>query len=149
MSKKVFYSCLKAFFVGLVLLLLYAPILLLAVYSFDETNMIGRFKGFSFVHYVNLFTDPNVLSMIGNTLLVAAVAATLSTVLGTAGALGMFYCKKRVKTAIHAVSQIHVRGRQPVHPRDRALLLFAARRAHGDLHPLRRALGHAQAQADG
>ncbi len=106
--KKTLLSCLKWGFVGLVLLLCYSPILLLAVYSFDKTDMIGKFEGFSFAHYSALFTNPKVLGMIGNTLLLAFLAATLSTVLGTAGALGMYYCKKRVKGTIHAVSQIPV-----------------------------------------
>ncbi len=108
MNKQTLFKCLKAGFVGLILLLLYAPILLLAIYSFDKTNMIGRFRGFSFDHYVDLFTDPNVLGMIGNTLLLALSAAVLSTVLGTVGALGMYYCKKRVKAAVTAINQIPV-----------------------------------------
>ncbi len=107
-KKTVFKRCLQAAFVGLILLILYAPILLLAVYSFDKTDMIGRFEGFSFDHYVALFADSKVLNMIGNTVVLALVSATLSTVLGTVGALGMFYCKKRVKSAIHGVSQIPV-----------------------------------------
>ncbi|MBR7186629.1 MAG: ABC transporter permease [Clostridia bacterium] len=101
-------NCLQVAFVGLVLLFLYLPILLLAVYSFDATDMIGRFEGFSLTHYAALFSDQKVLGMIGNTFLLAFLAAALSTVLGTAGALGMFYCKKRMKAAIHAVSQIPV-----------------------------------------
>ncbi len=109
MNKKTLaVKCLKAAFVGLVLLVLYTPILLLAVYSFDKTDMIGRFEGFSLRHYAALFADAKVLGMIGKTFLLAFVAATLSTVLGTAGALGMFYCKKRVRTAIHGVSQIPI-----------------------------------------
>ncbi len=106
--KNTVLKCLKAGFIGLILLLLYAPILLLAVYSFDKTTLIGQFRGFSFVHYINLFTDSNVLGMIGNTLLLAVVAALLSTLLGTAGALGMYYCKKRVKGAMQALNQIPV-----------------------------------------
>ncbi len=107
-KKKLLLSCLKWAFVGLALLLLYAPILLLAVYSFDKTDMIGKFEGFSLVHYAALFSDSKVLGMIGNTLLLALAAAVLSTLLGTTGALGMFYCKKRIKSAIHVVSQIPV-----------------------------------------
>ncbi len=107
-NKQLLIKCLKAFFVGLVLLLLYAPILLLAVYSFDKTNMIGRFEGFSFTHYAALFQNSKVLGMIGNTFLLAFVAATLSTILGTMGALGMFYSKKRMKMLIHGASQIPV-----------------------------------------
>ena len=108
MKHTVLKNCLKAFVVGLVLLLLYLPILLLAVYSFDKTNMIGRFEGFSFTHYAALFQNSKVLGMIGNTFLLAFLAAILSTVLGTMGALGMFYSKKRVKMLINGASQIPV-----------------------------------------
>ena len=108
MKKDIAIKSLKAAFVGLILLLLYMPILLLAVYSFNSSNTIGGWGDFSFVHYNKLFGDPVILKMIGNTVLLALVAAALSTVLGTAGALGMFYCKKRVKTALHGVSQIPV-----------------------------------------
>ncbi len=101
-------KCLKAFFVGLVLLILYLPILLLAIYSFDKTDMIGKFEGFSLTHYKALFSDSKVLGMIGNTFLLAFLAAVLSTVLGTVGAIGMFYSRKRMKTLIHGVSQIPV-----------------------------------------
>ena len=106
--KAVLLKCLKWGFVGLVLALLYAPILLLAVYSFSSTDIIGTSGSFSLAHYSKLFGDPVILDMIGNTLLLAVVAATLSTILGTVGALGMYYCKKRVKAAIHSVSQIPV-----------------------------------------
>ena len=108
MKKDIAMKCLKAAFVGFILLLLYLPILLLAVYSFNSVNNIGGWGEFSFVHYSKLFGDPVILKMIGNTVLLALIAAALSTVLGTAGALGMFYCKKRVKAALHGVSQIPV-----------------------------------------
>ncbi len=108
MKKQIVFKCLKAGFIGLVLLLLYAPILLLAVYSFIGTDIIGKAGAFSWEHYEKLFGDPVILGMIGNTLLLALLAALLSTVLGTVGALGMFYCKKRVKAIVHGVSQIPV-----------------------------------------
>ncbi len=108
MKKQLAGKCFKAAFVGLVLLILYAPILLLAVYSFISTDIIGQAGTFSLQHYVKLFGDPIILEMIGNTLLLAFLAAFLSTVLGTLGALGMFYCKKRVKAVLHGASQIPV-----------------------------------------
>lgn len=70
--------------------------------------MIGTWGEFSFKHYAKLFGDPAILEMIGNTLLLAFSAAVLSTVLGTAGALGMYYTKKKVKTTLNTVSQIPV-----------------------------------------
>ena len=108
MKKQLVFKCLKAGFIGLVLLLLYAPILLLAVYSFNSVDHIGMWGELSLVHYRKLLGDPVILDMIGNTLLLALVSATLSTILGTVGALGMFYCKKRVKAVIHGASQIPV-----------------------------------------
>ncbi len=101
-------KCLKWFYIGLMLLFLYAPILLLAVYSFNSVDMIGTWGEFSFRHYAKLFGDPVILEMIGNTLVLALSAAVLSTVLGTAGALGIYYCKKRIRTVLGGVSQIPI-----------------------------------------
>lgn len=108
MKKKILCQCLKVSFVGLVLLILYAPILLLAIYSFNSVNNIGSWGDFSFIHYQKLFADPSILKMIGNTVGLALIAASLSTILGTAGALGMFYCKKRVKATMQIANQIPV-----------------------------------------
>ena len=106
--KGILVNCCKAVFIGLVLLFLYAPILLLAVYSFIDTDVIGTTGEFSFVHYTALFTDAKVLEMIVNTLVLAFVSAALSTILGTLGALGIYYSKKRTKTVMGAVNRIPI-----------------------------------------
>mgnify|MGYP005810813329 FL=1 len=106
--KHLLLDCCKAIFIGLVLLFLYAPILLLAVYSFIGTDIIGTSGEFSLVHYVSLFTDPKVLTMIGNTISLALATAALSTILGTLGAIGMYYSKRRTKTMLGAVSRIPI-----------------------------------------
>ena len=109
MNKKTLAAkCVKAIFIGLVLLLLYAPILLLAVYSFIDTDVIGTSGSFSLTHYTKLFTDSRVLTMIGNTFGLAFASAALSTLLGTLGAIGMYYCKRRVKTAMSVASRIPI-----------------------------------------
>ena len=101
-------KCLKAFYIGLILLILYAPILLLAVYSFNEVDTLGPMGEFSLKHYIKLFGDPAILEMIVNTVVLALVAAALSTVLGTAGAIGMFYSKRRTRALMNGVNQIPV-----------------------------------------
>ena len=106
--KHLLLDCCKAIFIGLVLLFLYAPILLLAVYSFIGTDIIGTSGEFSLVHYVSLFTDPKVLTMIGNTISLALASAALYTILGTLGAIGMHYSKRRTKTMLGAVSRIPI-----------------------------------------
>ena len=94
--------------IGMVLLFLYAPILILAVYSFTESTMIGAIRGFSFDNYITLFTTPELLQMILGTMALAFFVATISTILGTAGAVGTFYSKKTAQHAIELANQIPV-----------------------------------------
>lgn len=93
---------------ALVLLFIYAPILLLVVYSFTESHVIGRWEGFSFELYAQLFRDAEIMQILFNTVWLALVAAALSTVLGTAGAIGIFYSRRRVAKPLQAASQIPV-----------------------------------------
>ena len=98
----------KPLFIALVLLFLYAPILILMVYSFTDATNIGAIRGFSLHNYVTLFTTPELTDMIIGTLLLAVGSAALATILGTFGAIGAFYSKKRVGTFIGTLNQIPV-----------------------------------------
>ena len=93
---------------ALVLLFIYAPILLLVVYSFTESHVIGRWEGFSFELYAQLFRDAEIMQILFNTVWLALAAAGLSTILGTAGAIGIFYSRRRVAKPLQAMSQIPV-----------------------------------------
>ena len=94
--------------IGMVLLFLYAPILILAVYSFTESTMIGAIRGFSLQNYITLFTTPELLQMIFGTITLAFIVAIFSTILGTAGAVGTFYSKKNSQRIIELANQIPV-----------------------------------------
>lgn len=98
----------KSILLGAVLLFLYLPILILAVYSFTDATNIGVIRGFSFHNYVTLFTTPELIQMILGTLTLAVVAALLATVLGTMGAIGAFYSKKGMASAISTMNQVPV-----------------------------------------
>lgn len=91
-----------------VLLFLYAPILILVVYSFTDATMIGAIRGFSLHNYVTLFTTPELIQMIVGTFVLAIVVAALSTVLGTMGAIGSFYSKRKAQGSIELLNQIPV-----------------------------------------
>jgi spermidine/putrescine transport system permease protein len=95
-------------FIGLVLVFLYAPILILAVYSFTEAANIGAIRSFSMHNYVTLFTTPELRDMILGTLALALGSACLATILGTIGAIGSFYSSKKVSSGISTVNQIPV-----------------------------------------
>ena len=104
MMKKIF----SASWVSLVLLFMYLPIIILAVYSFTDSTTIGAIRNFSLSNYETLFTTPELINMIIGTLVLALVVSLLSVVLGTTGAIGAFYSKKVPRTFIRNANQIPV-----------------------------------------
>ncbi len=119
-------SSLKWLFIGLVLLFIYAPILLLTVYSFNASETISTWEGFSFDHYAYFFNMENQpLPIVLQTLLLAVVVATLSTVLGTIGSIGIFYSKKRTASLLNGINQIPVINAEVVTAISFAFLIVA------------------------
>ena len=98
----------KTAFIIFVLLFIYAPILLLAVYSFTDATQIGAIRGFSLDNYITLFTTPELRDMILGTLALAVGAAAIATILGTIGAIGAFYSKKSVSAVLSTMNQVPV-----------------------------------------
>lgn len=98
----------KSFVILFVLLFLYLPILILAVYSFTDATQIGAIRGFSLHNYVTLFTTPELRDMIFGTVLLAFSSAVIATVLGTIGAIGSFYSGQKASSAISTMNQIPV-----------------------------------------
>lgn len=98
----------SASWLGIVLLFIYLPILILAVYSFLDTPIIGASGNFSMQNYVTLFTTPELKEMILGTLSLALKCAVISTILGTMGAIGAFYSKKGMKGFVVTANQIPI-----------------------------------------
>lgn len=104
-------------YIYLILLLMYLPILILIAFSFSGVTSIGDSVAegeswFSLVYWQNLFSDTKIANEIwvalGNTLIVAIVSALIATILGTLGAIGAFYSKKKAQKAIEVSTQIPV-----------------------------------------
>ena len=109
MKKKFsFTEFLSKFYVYILLLVMYAPLLLLIVFSFTNTKIIGKWDGFSLHLYEALFKDAEIMQAFGNTFLVAISSAVVSTILGTMGAIGIFYSGKRSKAIMEGISNIPV-----------------------------------------
>lgn len=104
MMKKIW----KSFVIVFVLLFLYLPILILAVYSFTDATQIGAIRGFSLNNYITLFTTPELRDMILGTIVLAFSSAVIATILGTVGAIGSFYSGKKVSSAISTMNQVPV-----------------------------------------
>ena len=95
-------------YLAIILLLIYAPILLLLFASFSSARIIGEGGTFSFEWYIKLFQSERVMGILLNTVLLAVIAATLSTVVGTMGAIGIFYSNKRTSALLQGANQIPV-----------------------------------------
>ncbi|MEE1162408.1 MAG: ABC transporter permease, partial [Lachnospiraceae bacterium] len=102
------WKIIRRAFLFLVLLFLYLPILILAVYSFTESTNIGAIRSFSLQNYVTLFTTPELTGMIAGTVILALGSAAIATVLGTIGAIGAFYSRKNASSFITTLNQIPV-----------------------------------------
>ncbi len=96
-------------YIFLVLILMYVPILVLIAYSFSTSQQIGQPLGtFTFKLYGDLFKNKDIMVALGNTLILAVISAAVSTLLGTIGAIGTFYSKKRSRAIIENINQIPV-----------------------------------------
>lgn len=85
---------------------LYAPILVLIVFSFNDSKSRTVWAGFSFKWYVELLGDSRILSALATTLEVSVIAMVISTILGTMAAIGFFNMRKRTRTVCMAVNNI-------------------------------------------
>jgi spermidine/putrescine transport system permease protein len=81
-------------YIFLIFAFLYAPLLIIALFSFNSTNSTSVFSEFSFRWYKELFKDEDTLAALKNTLILAAVSSAISTVIGTAAAVGISKMKK-------------------------------------------------------
>lgn len=95
-------------YLSIILFIMYAPILLLIVYSFTDTTNIGPWNGFNFTLYGEMFRNEEIMEALLNTILIAVASSVVSTILGTLGAIGIFYSGKKAKAALNGITQIPV-----------------------------------------
>ena len=96
-------------YLWLLLAMLYAPILIIAVFSFTEAKVLGNWTGFSTKLYTSLFSGGvhhSLLSAIENTIIIAIVAAAISTMLGSVAAIGIHNLYGRKKMVINTLNNI-------------------------------------------
>ena len=113
-TKETALKILAKVFIYLVLLLMYAPLVYITIFSFTDHQVTGKWSGFSMDNYITLFsstnkTAQNIWDAALNTALVALTAASIATVLGTLGAIGIYYTRKKwLKNTLDFVTQIPV-----------------------------------------
>jgi len=98
----------KRSYVALLLLFLYAPILTLIIFSFNDSKSRAKWEGFTLKWYKNMLADPVIAKSLYYTLLIAFAAAIISTLIGTLAAIGMHYMKKIPKRFLLNVTYLPV-----------------------------------------
>ncbi len=99
---------LQKFYLFLVFAFLYAPILFLMVFSFNNSKLKTSWNGFTFKWYGELFRNSEILSSFYNSLMVAVLATIFATVLGTFAAIGIYYMKNWKKSIALNINYIPV-----------------------------------------
>ncbi|MDD4839274.1 MAG: ABC transporter permease [Clostridia bacterium] len=107
MVKKIF----EKFYLFIILAILYAPIVLIIVYSFSNSSNFSFENGFSFDAYVSIFNSAKsgtLARAIGNTFFIAIVSTIFSVILGTCAAIGIFSLGRKTRRVIENVNQFPI-----------------------------------------
>lgn len=99
-------------FVFIMLALVYAPLVYISIYSFTDTKVMGEWGETGLTAYANLFGEAEGLELLGaarNTAIVAVVSTIIAVVLGTLGAIGIFYSRHKLwKNTLQFMNQIPI-----------------------------------------
>jgi spermidine/putrescine transport system permease protein len=90
-------------FSALVYVFLYAPLLVLVVFSFNRGRLTAAWEGFTLAWYAKLFANPQILSSLRNSLIVAAASTVICTIVGTAASLAFFRHRFSKQAALDAL----------------------------------------------
>lgn len=91
-SKKITFA---NFYLFLVFALLYLPIFYLIFYAFNAGGSMNGFTGFTWENFQAVFEDTRLIIILLDTFKLAFLSALLATIIGTFGAMGIYYAKKR------------------------------------------------------
>jgi len=90
-----------------VYVLLYAPLLIMMFFSFNESKSTSVFTGFSLKWYIELFSKRDIMEALRNTLILAVLSALIATVLGTVAAVGLYKMRnKYLYTTMNTVTNL-------------------------------------------
>ena len=98
-------------YIFLLLVVLYAPIVFILIFSFTEAKSLGNWTGFSTALYQNLFTGSmqnsgGLIAAVKNTLLIALAASLVATMLGTIAAIGIHHLTGRKRQTMNFLNNI-------------------------------------------
>lgn len=99
---------LKRFYTWLIFSFLYAPIIVLIVFSFNSSKSRGSWDGFTFKWYLELFQSSEILTSLYYTLTIGLLSSLFATLIGTAAAIGIHNMGKKTKLLVMNLTYLPV-----------------------------------------
>lgn len=87
-------------YLAVVYLFLYAPIVVLIVFSFNDSKSRNTWAGFTTKWYTQLFSNELIIKSLLNTLLLALISSVIATIIGTMAALGISSMKRKQRNFV-------------------------------------------------
>ena len=120
---------------GIIFTFLYAPIVVLIVYSFNNSTHRVRWGGFTFKWYGELFHNELIMEALWVTLQIAVLSAIIATVIGTLAAMGIYRMNGKLRNLMMGINNIPMVNPEIVTGISMMLMFVAIYRATGFLRP--------------
>lgn len=98
----------KKFYLFIIFLFLYTPIITLMIFSFNKSKTMGKWTGFTFDWYKELFNNDRLMSALYYTLIIAIIASIIATIVGTISAISIHKMKGKKKSLILNINHLPV-----------------------------------------
>ena len=95
-------------YLAIMILLMYFPLVMVVIFSFNESKLSANFTGFSLKWYETLANDRDLKEALLNSILLGVLSCGISAVIGTLGAVGMARVKYKTKGMMEYLSTIPI-----------------------------------------
>lgn len=100
-------SKIEKLYLFIIFLILYLPIFYLIFYSFNSEGTMTKFTGFTLQYYRDLIEDKRLIIIVLNTILLALLSSLIATIIGTFGAMGIYFTKnKKLKNSLLSLNNV-------------------------------------------
>jgi len=99
-------KALQRFYIGLIFVFLYAPIITLVILSFNDSRTRAKWGGFTLKWYGSLFQSEDIMWALFNTLSIALISALVATVIGTIACVAIMRMKKTSRAVVTGITNI-------------------------------------------
>ncbi|WP_024615081.1 ABC transporter permease [Clostridium sp. Ade.TY] len=103
-----FHNFIKRFYLIIIFIFLYAPIVTLMVFSFNDSKSMGHWSGFTLKWYKSLFQNDTLMEALYYTVLIALIASIIATIVGTITAIGISRMRGKSKALLLSINNLPI-----------------------------------------